>query len=150
MSGVICNQLAFQQIATFYQFLLHAVATLNVSNAEGKVMILLLKFFQRLLNSFDAIFRQETSTTLQQKSQKQILRHSAVCLLSAKICFCLWLSIKHFPLSFQSAEWAGNIVVRSLEVCLRIISFRHPFGLPVWNFGRLWVNRRLFLHPGAR
>ena len=64
----------------FFQFLLHAVATLNVSNAEGKVMILLLKFFQRLLISFDAIFRRETSTALQLKSQKQISRHSAVCL----------------------------------------------------------------------
>ena len=40
-------------------------------------MILLSKFFQRLLYSFDAILRQETSTTLLQKSQKRISRHSA-------------------------------------------------------------------------
>ena len=40
-------------------------------------MILLSKFFRRLLNSFDAIFRRETSTTLQRKSQKRISRHSA-------------------------------------------------------------------------
>ena len=65
---------------TLYQFLLDAVVTLNVSNAEGKVMILLSKFFQRLLNSFGAIFRRETITALQWKSQKQISRHSAVCL----------------------------------------------------------------------
>ena len=38
------------------------------------------KFFRRLLNSFDAIFRRETSTALQRKSLKQISRHSAVCL----------------------------------------------------------------------
>ena len=51
-----------------------------VSNAERKVMILLSKVFLRLLNSFNAIFRRETSTALQRKSQKRISRHSAVCL----------------------------------------------------------------------
>ena len=43
-------------------------------------MILLSKVFRRLLNSFDAIFRRETSTALQQKSQKLISRLCAVCL----------------------------------------------------------------------
>ena len=43
-------------------------------------MILLSKVFLRLLNSFNAIFRREASTALQQKSQKGISRHSAVCL----------------------------------------------------------------------
>ena len=43
-------------------------------------MILLSKVFLRLLNSFNAIFRQETSTALQRKSQKRISRHSAVFL----------------------------------------------------------------------
>ena len=43
-------------------------------------MILLSKVFLRLLNSFNAIFRQEVSTALQQKSHKRISRHSAVCL----------------------------------------------------------------------
>ena len=43
------------------------------------------KVFQRLLNSFDAIFRQETSTDplrdpLQRKSQKRISRKVLVCL----------------------------------------------------------------------
>ena len=45
-------------------------------------MILLSKVSLRLLNSFNAIFRRETSTALQRKSQKQISRHSAVCLPS--------------------------------------------------------------------
>ena len=44
-------------------------------------MILLLKFFRRLSNSFDTIFRRETLTALQRKSQMRISRHSAVCLL---------------------------------------------------------------------
>ena len=48
---------------------------LNVSNAEGKVMIVLSKCFRRLLNSFDAVFRRETSTALQRKSQKRISSH---------------------------------------------------------------------------
>ena len=36
--------------------------------------------FRRLLNSFDAIFRRETSTALQRKSQKRISRQVLVCL----------------------------------------------------------------------
>ena len=43
-------------------------------------MILLSKVFLRLLNSFNAIFRRETSTALQQRSQRQISRHSAIFL----------------------------------------------------------------------
>ena len=43
-------------------------------------MISILKVFLRLLNSFKAIFRQETSTALQRKSQKQISRQVLVCL----------------------------------------------------------------------
>ena len=68
-------------------------------------MISLWKYFRRPLNSFDANFRQQTSTALQLKSQKQISRHSAVCLpfISGDI-FCLWLTIKRFQLSFESAE----------------------------------------------
>ena len=48
-------------------------------------MILMSKVFQRLLNSFDAIFRQETLTDplrdpLQRKSQKRISGQVLVCL----------------------------------------------------------------------
>ena len=68
-----------------------------------------------------------------------------VYLLSLEVFFCLWLMIKHFVLSFHSAELAGNFVFCSLEVSLRIISFRCPFGLPVWNFGRPRVNCRRLL-----
>ena len=45
-------------------------------------MILSSKVFQRLLNySFDTIFRGETLTALQQKSQKRISRHKC-CLFT--------------------------------------------------------------------
>ena len=47
-----------------------------------------------------------------------------------------------FRFRIKSAEWAGNFVVCSLEVSLRIISFRQPFGLRVWNFSRPRVNHR--------
>ena len=43
-------------------------------------MILSSKVFLRPLNSLNAIFRRETSTALQRKSQKLISRHSTVCL----------------------------------------------------------------------
>ena len=49
---------------------------------------------------------------------------------------------KVFRCRFKSLEWAENSVVCSLEVSLRIISFKHLFGFPVWNFGRPRVNRR--------
>ena len=39
-----------------------------------------MKVFLRLLNSFDTIVRRETSTALQQKSQKQISKQVLVCL----------------------------------------------------------------------
>ena len=54
-----------------------------------------------------------------------------------------------FRFRIKSAEWAGNFVVCSLEVSLRIISFRQPFGLCVWNFSRPRVNHRCLWQPGA-
>ena len=50
---------------------------------------------------------------------------------------------------FKNAEWAGNFVVHSPEVSLKIISFRHLFRLPVWNFGHLRGNRMCLWQPGA-
>ena len=73
-----------------------------------------------------------------------------IYLLSVEVFFCLWLMIKHFLLSFHSAELVGNFVFCSLEVSLRIISFRCPLnGLPVWNFGCLRVNCRRLCTPGV-
>ena len=70
-----------------------------------------------------------------------------VYLWSAEIFFCLRPRTKRFPFSFQNAEWAGNFVVSSPKVSLRIISFRRPFGLPLWNFGRPRVNCRRLWRP---
>ena len=42
----------------------------------------------------------------------------------------------------QSFVSHGDFVVRSPEVGLSIISFRHPLGLLVLNFGRQRANRR--------
>ena len=54
-----------------------------------------------------------------------------------------------FHFFFKNAEWAGNFVVHSPEVSLKIISFRHLFRLPVWNFGHLRGNRMCLWQPGA-
>ena len=100
-------------------------------------MILLSKVFRRLLHSFDAIFRWETSNAQQRKSQKWISRHSA-CLFTfyqRKYFFAYGRRSNVFHYCFKSAKWVGNFVVCSLEVILKIISLRRPFGLPVWNFG---------------
>ena len=102
------------------------------------------KVFRRLLNSFDTIFRQETSTALQQNSLKQISRQGLVCLPFAggKIFFAYGQQLNVFCFRIESAEWAGNFVVCSLEVSLRVISYRQPFRLRVWNFSRPRVNHR--------
>ena len=54
-----------------------------------------------------------------------------------------------FHFHFKNAEWAGNFVVYSPEVSLTVISFRHPFRLPVWDFGRPRVHCRCLLRPGG-
>ena len=69
MSSVIWNQLVFQRIATFYQFLLHAVATL------------LSKVFQRLLNySFDTISDKKLQLFCSRSHRSEFQDISAVCL----------------------------------------------------------------------
>ena len=59
-----------------------------------------------------------------------------------------WPNILHF--CFKSPECTGNFSVCSLEVSLRIISFRCPFGFLVWNY--FWspvANCRHPWWPGA-
>ena len=111
MSHVIWYLLLFHSSRLFIGFY-YMQQWLNVSNTGEKLTILIPKVFLRLLNSFEAIFRQETSTSLQWKSR--------------------------FTFSFQkcimSREFCHSFVNR--KVGLRIISFRCPFRLLVWNFGR--------------
>ena len=57
-----------------------------------------------------------------------------VYLLSMEIFFRPMGDDNIFHFHFKNAEWAGNFVVYSPEVSLKIISFRHPFRLPVWDF----------------
>ena len=85
----------------------------NVSNAEGKVMILLWKFYRRSLNSFDAIFRRETSTAPQWKSQKRISRHSAVCLpfIDGNIFFAYGRRSNVFRFRFKVQNEQGILLV---------------------------------------
>ena len=75
-------------------------------------MILMSKVFQRLLNSFDAIFRGETSTDplrdpLQRKSQKQISRQVLVCLsfIGRNTFFAYGQRPKVSRFRFKSAEF---------------------------------------------
>ena len=53
-----------------------------------------------------------------------------------------------FHFHFKNAEWAGNFVVYSPEVSLKIINFRHPFRLPVWDFGHPRVHCRCLWRLG--
>ena len=97
-------------------------------------------------------FSAQTSTALQRKSQKRISRQALVCLpfIGGNIFSPTADKPNVFRFRFKSAEWAGNFVVRSQEVILRIISFTRPFGLLVWNFGRPRANRkRLWRGPGS-
>ena len=75
-----------------------------------------------------------------------------VYLLLAQIFFRATGDDQHFHFRFKNAEYkwtAGNFVVYSLEVSLKIISFRHPFRLLVWNFGHPRVNRRCLTNDQA-
>ena len=62
----MCNlkSLAFPCVTTLYHFTTCNSDLTLFCNAGEKVLILLLMVFVRLLNSFDSILRQETSTTL--------------------------------------------------------------------------------------
>ena len=98
----------------------------------------LLPFPQKLTNC-RLQFSAQTSAALQRNSQKRISRQALVCLpfVGGNIFSPTADKPNVFRFRFKSAEWAGNFVVRSQEVILRIISFRRPsFGLLVWNFGR--------------
>ena len=82
-------------------------------------MILLSKVFLRLLNSFDAISRRETSTAPQRKSQKRISRQLFLFTSHRwKYFFAYGRRSIVFRCHFKSAEYAGNFVVCSLEVRL--------------------------------
>ena len=72
-------------------------------------MMLILKVFLRLLNSFEAIFRRETSTALKRKLLLwQISRQVLVCLpfnlIFAEICFVYSGPPIVFGFHFKSAE----------------------------------------------
>ena len=109
----------------------------NISNAGEKFMISIPKVFLRLLNSFKVIFRQETSTALQRKSQKQINFKTSACLFTFyrwKFFFVYSQQPNIFCFHFNTAEWVGNFVVHSPKASLRIISFRCPCRAPCLKF----------------
>ena len=140
MSSVIWNQLVFRRIATFYQFLLHAVATL------------LSKVFQRLLNySFDTISDEKLQLFCSRSHRSEFQDISAVCLPFIRGNIFLPMAddkmMCSFVVSKVQKEQGIIFVVCSLEVSLRIICFRRQFGLPVWNFGRPRVNHRRLWQP---
>ena len=102
-------------------------------------MILILKVFLRLLNSFEIIFRQETSiictTARSHRSEFQVLFFTFYW----QKCFCLecWRS-KVLPFHCKSTEWAWSSVVCSLEVGIEAIQWKILF---VWEFfllGTFW------------
>ena len=79
MSHVIWNLLLFFALRLFISFY-YMQYWPNIFYTGEKVLILISKVFLRLLNSIKAIFRQETSTALQWKSQNWISRQVLVCL----------------------------------------------------------------------
>ena len=108
-------------------------------------MILILKAFLRIFNSFEAIFRRENSTALQQKSQKRISRQAA-CLFTfyrRKYFFLPTADDQTFYVFVSKVQdEQGILSFRSPDVGLRIVSFRRPFRLLVWNFCHPGANRR--------
>lgn len=74
MSRLIWNLLLLHTVIRRFLSTYHSNLTfLKAAKSGGKtVMILILKVCLRLLYSFEIIFRQETSSVLQQKSQKWI------------------------------------------------------------------------------
>ena len=84
-------------------------------------MILMLKVFSRLVDSFEIIFRQETFSALQRKSQRRI---SSACLFTFYRGHFLSRADDQFnvlPFHCKSTEWAGNFVVCSLELGIEAI-----------------------------
>ena len=101
-----------------------------------KIIILIPKVFLRPLNSFEIIFRQETSTALQWKPLGQKFKTSACSFTFISQIFFLWSTPTRFTFSFQNHRMSRKFVVCSLEVgieaiAIRIISFRYPCGLLV-------------------
>ena len=77
--NIIWNLLLFYALRLFISFY-YMQKWPNISNTGEKVIILISKVFLRLLNSIKAIFRRETSSALQWKSQNWISRQVHVCL----------------------------------------------------------------------
>ena len=120
---------------------------LTLVGGGGAIIIL-----SKVLNSFNDIFRWETSTSVQRKSQKGNLRQILFLFTfyQWKYFSGLWeMTTFSIFISKMQNDRAGNFVVYSPEVSLKIRSFRHPFRLPVWDFGRPRVHCRCLWRPGA-
>ena len=97
--------------------------------------------FLRLLNSFEIIFRQETSIIC---TTAEVTEANFKCFFFTfywQKCFCLecWRS-KVLPFHCKSTEWAGSSVVCSLEVGIEAIQWKILF---VWEFflwGTFWFT----------
>ena len=138
MSGVIWNQLAFPWIVTLILSVFTSCSSdLTFLMLKEKSWFYHWRFFSKTINFIPCHF-------------KLFVYH-----LLAEIFFCLWPTIKHFPLSFKKCRMSMNccslFTGSYIITCsLRIISLRHPFGLPVWNFGRPRVNSRSLRLPDSR
>ena len=84
------------------------------------MVIILIKVFLRLADSFNIIFRQETSSALQGKSQKRI---SSACLFTfnQRTIFALSWGSNILPFHCKSTKRAGNFVVCLLKVGMEAI-----------------------------
>ena len=129
MSRLIWNLLLLHTVIRRFLSTYHSNLTfLKAAKSGGKtVMILILKVCLRLLYSFEIIFRQETSSVLQQKSQKWI---------SSALFYFLLVEIfspragdqkSYFFTAKAQNEWGWSSRGYSMKdfVCTRIFFSRH-------------------------
>ena len=145
MSLVIWNLLLFQRSQLFISFYFMQFSYLTLLICWGKshdfdvkaflTTVINYKFIQGHFQTrnFNCTAAKVTLSEFQGKSASLF----TFCWQKYFFAYCWQLNV--FCFRFQRAEWPG-FVVCSLEVSLRMISFRCLFGLPIWNFGRPMVK----------
>ena len=141
---VTCNlkPLAFPQIATFNQFLLH-YSNLTFLTLMEKSCFQYQRFLKDYWIRSTPFLTRNCNCSAAEVQEKCLF----VYLLSGEYSFAYGQWPNVFHLRFKSVEWAGNFVVCLTEVSLTIISFGRLFRLPVENFGRQRVNCRCLWCP---
>ena len=130
--------LAFLRISTFYQFFSSRNSNLTFLILGKMSRFWYQRFFSKTIKFIQWCFQMRNFNCSAGEVTEGF--KTSACLFT----FCwqkYYFAYGRRRFHFKSAKWTGNFVVCSLKVSLRIISFRHLFGLSVWNFGCLRINR---------